>query len=62
MRRLILLLRWAPAAADACLMAVVAVWSLSMPMEDVRASAVGFVLMSVLAVGMLPALHLAIDE
>jgi len=43
-------------------MAVVAVWSLSMPMEDVRASAVGFVLMSVLAVGMLPALHLAIDE
>lgn len=61
MRHLILLLRWAPAAALACLMAVVAIWTLSMPMEDVRASVVGFVLMSVLALGMLPALHVAIE-
>jgi hypothetical protein len=50
-----------PALTVASGMVAVAAWVLSRPIEDIGASLVGFVLMSVLALAMVPCMHLALD-
>lgn len=54
--------RYLPATGVASLMVVVALWTLSRPIEDVAASVAGFLIMSVLALALIPCLHLAIDS
>ena len=50
-----------PAVAVFAMMAVVALWVLSRPIEDVQASIVGLLCMCILAMAAIPAMHWWLD-